>query len=113
MLRMKIAFALIPEKGHVNPYVGPAQALMDAGHEVVIAAPGDISEQMSRAGLSFHRDLIPPNEGDRPTRGPELVELIQDARRLDEWIEELLLTGIPEQVTRICQWLQRERAQVV
>lgn len=110
---MKITFALIPERGHVNPYIGPAQALMDRGHEVVVAAPGDIGEQMSRAGLPFHSGLIPRESGHRPTRGAELVELIQDARRLDEWVEQLLLTAIPEQVAVIGEWLRWQEADAV
>src|SRR5215813_6994884 len=55
---MKIAFALIPEKGHINPYIGPAQALADSGHEVAIGAPGDIACQIAAAGLTFRADLI-------------------------------------------------------
>jgi zeaxanthin glucosyltransferase len=110
---MRVAFALIPEKGHVNPYIGPAQALMDLGHEVVIGAPGDIGEQMSRAGLAFRRDLIPPMGDGRVTRGAELVALIQDAVQLDGWIEQLLLGGVAEQVEELRGWYERERADVV
>lgn len=109
---MKIAFALIPEKGHINPYIGPAQALADAGHDVVLAAPGDIGEQLSRAGLIFRRDLIGPGN-DRITYGAGLVELILDPVRLDAWIEQLLLGGIHEQAPVIRDWYQRERADVV
>ena len=110
---MKIAFALIPEKGHVNPYIGPAQALVEAGHEVVIGAPGDICEQITRAGLTFRTDLIPDRLQDRVTRGADLVDLIQDAARLDGWIEQLLLGGLDEQVAALRAWYARERADVV
>jgi zeaxanthin glucosyltransferase len=110
---MKIAFVLIPEKGHINPYIGPAQALADLGHQVVVAAPGDIGAQMARAGLEFRGDLIPPATGDRVTRGRELVELIQDASRLDGWIEQLLLESVDRQIPPIREWLERERAEVV
>jgi UDP:flavonoid glycosyltransferase YjiC (YdhE family) len=111
---VKIAFALIPEKGHINPYIGPAQALADLGHDVVIAAPGDVSEQIGRAGLAFRSDLIlPPSPGDRVTRGAELVELIQDPARLGQWIEQLLLDGIEEQVPLLRDWYVREEVQAV
>ena len=109
---MKIAFALIPEKGHINPYIGPAQALVDMGHQVVVGAPGDISDQIARAGLVFRPDLVAASADDRVTRGPVLVELIQDPQRLSRWIEQLLLGGIADQVPRIRDWLQRERADV-
>ncbi len=110
---MKVAFAIIPEKGHINPYIGPAQALVDAGHEVAIAAPGDIGEQIARAGLDFRADLIGPAGEDRVTRGAGLVELIQDAGRLHRWIEQLLLDGLTEGVERVRDWYRRERADVV
>ena len=110
---MKIAFALIPEKGHVNPYIGPAQALVEAGHEVVIGAPGDICDQITRAGLAFHADLIADRQLGRVTRGSELVELIQYPARLDGWIEQLLLDNVVEQAPTLREWYERERADVV
>ena len=110
---MKIAFALIPEKGHINPYIGPAQALVEAGHEVVIGAPGDIERQIARAGLLFRTDLLADRAGTRVTRGAELVELIQDPVRLDGWIEDLLLRGVAEQIPKLLAWYERERANVV
>lgn len=89
--RMKVAFVLIPEKGHVNPYIGPAQALQERGHSVVIAAPGDIAAQITAAGLPFH---ALPGSSDRPTHGAALVELIQDRERLSAWVGQLLLDGL-------------------
>lgn len=110
---MNVVFALIPEKGHVNPYIGPAQALAAVGHAVTILAPGDISEQCARAGLAFAGDLIPSAPGERPTHGAGLVELIQDAPRLAVWIEQLLLEGIPPQVETLRRALRRLGANAV
>ncbi len=110
---MKVVFAIIPEKGHINPYIGPAQALMDAGHDVAIGAPGDISVQIDRAGLVFREDLIPARNHGRVTRGAELVELIQDGERLHSWIEHLLLGGLPDGIDTLRDWYRRERADVV
>jgi UDP:flavonoid glycosyltransferase YjiC (YdhE family) len=110
---VKAAFALLPEKGHVNPYIGPAQALLDAGHEVVIAAPGDISRQIAAAGLTFRADLIAGAADNRVTRGAALVELIQDGERLHRWIEQLLLGGLPDAIEPVREWYRRERADVV
>ena len=113
---MKVAFAIIPEKGHINPYIGPAQALMDAGHSVLVAAPGDIWDQMTRAGLDFRTDLIDPRVSDsdaRLTRGAALVELIQDAARLHKWIEQLLLADLPGGIDRVREWYRHEDFDVV
>ena len=110
---MKVAFAIIPEKGHIHPYIGPAQALADAGHEVVVAAPGDISAQIARAGLVFRPDLIRLGASDRVTCGAELVDLIQDGERLHRWIEQLLLGGLPDGVQPLRDWYRREAADVI
>lgn len=110
---MNIVFALIPEKGHINPYIGPAQALADRGHQVTIVAPGDIQPQIDAAGLHFSPELVPQSPNGRPTHGAELVALIQDPIRLAIWIEQLLLTGIPPQVDQFRQCLRRLAADVV
>lgn len=110
---MNIVFALIPEKGHINPYIGPAQALAARGHAVTIAAPADISAQLQAAGLPFAAELIPASPGPRPTRGPELVALIQDPPRLAHWIEQLLLSDIPPQVDQLRQLFRRLQAHIV
>ncbi|HEU0124334.1 MAG TPA: glycosyltransferase [Bryobacteraceae bacterium] len=110
---MNIVFVLIPEKGHVNPYIGPAQVLAARGHAVTVLAPGDLRAQLAAAGLAFAPDLIPETPGARPTHGAELVALIQDAERLAAWIEELLLSDIAAQVKAIRESLRRLRAEVV
>lgn len=110
---MKVAFALIPEKGHINPYIGPAQALLDMGNEVLVVSPGDISEQLGLAGLSFSTALVPNVPSGRATKGEELVKLVQDRGQLADWIEELLLGGIMEQVEDLKNWYRRERIDVV
>ncbi|MBL8236337.1 MAG: glycosyltransferase family 1 protein [Bryobacterales bacterium] len=110
---MNILFALIPEKGHVNPCVGPAQALAARGHRVVVAAPGDIGEQCAAAGLTFIDGLLPRLPSERPTHGAALVALIQDPPRLALWIEQLLLGGFAPQVELVRQCIQRVAADVV
>jgi zeaxanthin glucosyltransferase len=110
---MNILFALIPEKGHVNPYIGPAQALVARGHSVFIAAPGDIGEQCAAAGLPFVPDLLPETPSERPTHGAALVALIQDPPRLAQWIEQLLLTGTESQVELVRRCVRRMASDVV
>jgi UDP:flavonoid glycosyltransferase YjiC (YdhE family) len=110
---MNIAFLLIPEKGHLNPYIGPAQALIERGHTVTVLAPGDIAPQMAAAGLAFDPALIPAHAGERPTHGAALVELIQDEARLARWIEQLLLDGIDGQVETVRAALRRLAADIV
>ena len=110
---MTIAFAVLPEKGHLNPYIGPAQALSDAGHEVIFAAPGDIEAQVLRAGLTFHRDLMRSDPSGRVTDGAELVSLIEDPAQLSSWIEQLLLENVPVQVEDLRRWYERTHPAVI
>lgn len=107
---MKVAFVLIPEKGHVNPYTGPAQALQERGHSVVIAAPGDIAAQITAAGLPFH---ALPGSSDRPTHGAALVALIQDPERLAAWVGQLLLDGLDLQVQQLRSWYREAAIDLV
>lgn len=46
----RILFCVVPEKGHVNPCIGPAQHLRAAGCDVAFYAPADISDQLDGAG---------------------------------------------------------------
>ncbi len=38
---MKILFVIIPEKGHIHPYLGPAAHLRQRGHAVAFYAVHD------------------------------------------------------------------------
>lgn len=37
---MKIIFCLLSDQGHINPYIGPAQALLQRGHDVTVISLG-------------------------------------------------------------------------
>lgn len=98
MKRSRILFCVLPEKGHINPYVGPAQALVERGHAVWFIAPGDISVQLHRSGLHFDPALVPSSSSSQPMRGAELVRLVKDREAMRSWISSLLLNVTDEQV---------------
>ncbi len=86
----RILFCVIPEKGHLHPYIGPAQALQDAGVEVVFHAAADISRQLAAAGL--HRFAGPPDApAETPHRGAGFAERVRDPAWLRDWIKMLLV----------------------
>ena len=95
----RILFALIPEKGHINPYVGPAQVLHALGHEVAFYALQDISPQLKAAG--FDR-FFPGSAANPPppyaNRGKLFAEKVRDADWLRNWIKTLLVDNVPPQV---------------
>lgn len=92
---MKIIFALFPEKGHINPFIGPAQALQDLGHSVSVVSIGDISAQIEAAGLQFHSDLLAHLAGilPPPPHGKAFVELMKDKRSQQVVIEQVFIDG--------------------
>jgi zeaxanthin glucosyltransferase len=96
---MKVLFAIIPEKGHIHPYLGPAAHLQQRGHEVAFYAVHDVSAQLRRAGFP----VFFPGSADRPqppdiNRGRFFAEKIHDAAWLRAWIKELLVERVPPQV---------------
>ncbi len=104
---MKIVFCLIPEPGHVNPYIGPAQALAAMGHGVVVAAAGDLSAQLRAAGLTFRGDLIPA-DAPPPPRGKALVDMLENRAAWRAIIEARFLGPVPGEVGPLRAFLARE-----
>ncbi|HET8897342.1 MAG TPA: glycosyltransferase [Rhodanobacteraceae bacterium] len=94
----RILFCVVPEKGHLNPCIGPAQHLQRMGFEVAFYAPAAIGAQLQRAGgFAFlgPRDAPPPTS---PSRGAAFAANVRDAAWLDRWIQGLLLGHVPAQV---------------
>jgi MGT family glycosyltransferase len=89
-------FFLIPEKGHVNPYIGVAQALRDHGHTVHVHAGADISAQLDAAGLAFVGPRGAPPV--TPHRGAAFAEQVRDAAWLRDWIRALLVDACDAQI---------------
>lgn len=109
----KISFLILPEKGHINPYIGPAQALQELGHKVSIASIGDISAQIEKAGLKFDRTLLSTKEPTQPMRGKDLVELVSDKLAMKTWIKALLLDISQEDVNKHITWIKTQKPDVL
>jgi len=90
----RVLFVVLGEKGHVHPFIGPAQELAALGVEVSFYAPSDLSGPLSRAGL-------PRFVGRRDTtvssgnRGAAFAALVADPARLRAWIRAMLLESVP------------------
>jgi UDP:flavonoid glycosyltransferase YjiC (YdhE family) len=97
---MRVLIVVLPEKGHLHPLIGPAQALQQRGHEVAFYAPRDLSAPLAPAGFTrvFAGEPLPPAEDNR---GPALAALLADRERLRLWIRALLLDGVPAEVERL------------
>jgi len=85
----RFLFCMIPEKGHINPYIGPMQALRDAGAEVFVHAAANISPQLSAAGITnFVGEMFAPSQ---TNRGPSFAECVRNPSWLRDWIKTLLV----------------------
>ncbi len=111
---MKILFVIIPEKGHIHPYLGPATHLRQRGHAVAFYAVHDVSAQLRRAGFStfFAGSADCPAPPD-VNRGQLFAEKIRDADWLRGWIKELLVERVPAQVAVLQDIVGRYRPDVI
>ena len=48
---MRVLFSSTRGAGHLRPLLPYAQALLARGHEVLVAAPAEVRETLSEAGL--------------------------------------------------------------
>ena len=109
----RILFCVVPEKGHVNPCIGPAQHLRAADCEVAFYAPADISAQLEGAGdFAFLGPRETPERHDL-SRGASFAANIRDAAWLRRWIHTLLIEYTPAQVDGIRAVLRQWRPDVV
>ncbi|MDF4004104.1 glycosyltransferase [Luteibacter sp. PPL552] len=97
----RVLFCVVPERGHLNPCIGPALALRALGHDVAFHAPGDIREQLARAGdFACFGPVQSPRAPDA-RRGEAFARQVDDPAWLREWIRSLLIDGVPDEVGRI------------
>ncbi|HDR9588198.1 TPA: glycosyltransferase family 1 protein [Burkholderia stabilis] len=109
----RILFCVVPEKGHVNPCIGPAQHLRAAGCDVAFYAPADISAQLDGAGdFAFVGPRETPERHDL-SRGASFAANIRDADWLRHWIRTLLIDLAPAQVDGIRAVLREWQPDVV
>jgi zeaxanthin glucosyltransferase len=94
----RILFFTIPEKGHINPMIGPAVWLQRLGHEVRFHAAHDISPQLHAAGLQPLDASAPAAPPPEANRGAFFAEKVQDKAWLRQWIHRLLIEEAPAQI---------------
>ncbi|PCC73665.1 glycosyltransferase, MGT family [Nannocystis exedens] len=108
-------FVVLAEKGHVHPFVGPAQELARRGHTVAFYAPCDLREPLARAGFAPERVFVgatgapPPDDN----RGASFAALVADPERLRGWIGAMLVDTVPAEVERLTQVVRELRPDVI
>lgn len=99
----RFLFFTIPEKGHINPMIGPAVWLQRLGHEVRFHAAHDISAQLLAAGLQPLDVETPPAPPPEANRGAFFAEKVRDPAWLRQWIHRLLIEEAPAQIAGYAQ----------
>jgi MGT family glycosyltransferase len=109
----RVLFCVIPEKGHLNPYIGPAQALQALGVEVAFHAGADVSRQLRAAGIErFVGPQVSPPPDDTQ-RGAAFAARIRDAAWLRQWIKTLLIDAAEDAIEPLRAVLREFRPDVV
>lgn len=110
----RVLFVVLAEKGHVHPFIGPAQALARRGHAVAFYSPCDLRGPLGRAGFDEvfvgASDEAPPPDANR---GLAFAELVRDRERLRGWIGAMLIDSVPLEVQRLTAVVERFRPQVI
>jgi zeaxanthin glucosyltransferase len=105
-------FVVLAERGHVNPFVGPAQELARRGHTVAFYSPCDLREPLARAGFSPGHVFVGRAAADG-SRGQAFAALVADSVRLSAWIRALLLDTVPAEVERLTHVVREFRPDVI
>lgn len=96
----RFLFVVIPERGHVHPYLGPALCLRARGHEVIVYAEAPLRDLLEPLELRQWqpRELPPP-----PARhaGEAFSARVRDPVWLRQWVDRMLLDGVEDQIPRI------------
>lgn len=95
----RFLFVVIPERGHLHPYLGPALHLRERGHEVVFYAEAPLHAVLEPLGLP----RWPPHPPAPAVRhaGQEFSARVRDPAWLRQWVAGVLLDGVEAQVPRI------------
>jgi UDP:flavonoid glycosyltransferase YjiC (YdhE family) len=109
----RILFTTIPEKGHINPMIGPAAHLQERSNEVAFFASCDISEQVERAGLRTVAGLPPAPLPADANRGETFARQVRDAAWLRTWIKRLLIDAAESQIKPAVEAIAQFRPDII
>jgi zeaxanthin glucosyltransferase len=109
----RILFTVIPEKGHLNPMIGPAVHLQKRGHEVAFYAPRNIDAQLRAVGLrqaGGGGETLPLAD---LNRGAYFAKKVLDQTWLRDWIKKMLVETVEEQIEPIKEVIRDFKPDVV
>ncbi len=109
----RVLFVVLPERGHIHPFLGAAEALRARGVHVSFYAPRDVRSILEPLGWS---DVHAPEAAGLPAsehRGESFAALLADPDRLRAWIRAMLVDGAEPSIAPLRAHLGRARPDVV
>lgn len=109
----RVLFCVLPEQGHLNPCIGPAQRLQAHGLEVAFHGAQSLGAQLRRAGpfLQLGAAAVPRHDALR--RGAQFAASVRDAAWLRRWIRELLIDRVADEVPALRAAIRHWRPDVI
>jgi MGT family glycosyltransferase len=108
-----VLFVVLPERGHIHPFLGAAEALRERGARVSFYAPRDVAPILVPLGWE---DVHAPEGAGPPAaehRGEAFAELLADPARLRAWIRAMLVDAAEPSIAPLRAHLTRSRPDVV
>jgi UDP:flavonoid glycosyltransferase YjiC (YdhE family) len=109
----RILFISIPEKGHLNPMIGPGVYLRDRGHTVAFFASRDVSAQLRAAGLDSVPEMLAQLPPAAENRGDVFARKVRTRDWLRGWIKQLLVEQAEEQIEPLRKVIRNFQPDVV
>jgi zeaxanthin glucosyltransferase len=113
MIDRHVLFVVLPERGHIHPFLGAAAELRRRGARVSFYAPRDVRAILEPHGFY---DVHHPEGAGRPAeehRGAAFAALLADAKRLRAWIRTMLVDSVEPAIAPMRAHLRRHRPDVV
>lgn len=110
---LSVLFVVLPERGHIHPFLGAAEELRARGVRVSWYAPRDVAPILGPLGWD---DVHAPDGAGPPAaehRGAAFAELLDDAARLRAWIRAMLVDAAEPAIAPLRAHLARARPDVV
>ena len=108
-----VLFVVLPERGHIHPFLGAAEALRERGARVSFYAARDVRTILEPLGFS---DVHAPPAAGPPAaehRGESFARLLADRARLRAWIAAMLVDAVEPSIAPLRAHLGRVRPDVV
>ena len=108
-----VLLVVLPERGHIHPFLGAAEALRDRGARVSFYAPRDVGPILRPLGWD---DVNAPPGAGQPSpehRGEAFAELLADPSRLRAWIRAMLVDAAEAAIAPLRAHLAAARPDVV